>query len=224
MRVPSTLMTMKKISHMCIAGVVFIFASCSSSLLVNGTEDGNIAFEYSAVCGKELMTAITSIAGSGDGALFDSAKIRDALTLAKLAKIKVSVPKNDRLYLAAELSKNAEDSVSKSKIAENNAQNGVTLTLSPQTLQALYAELPTDFQSYIDLFMAPVFTGEDMSDTDYLDLLSAVYGKALANEFGNAVLSITLQNGAAKQAHKVRLIKLLNLKEPFVLRLPKIAG
>ncbi len=215
---------MKKIIYMCIAGLVFMLASCGSALLVQGTADGNIAFEYSAVCGKELMTAIASISGSGDGAVFDADKIRDALSLAKLAKVKVAVPKSDRLYLAAECSRNGEDSVSKSKIAENSAADGVTLSLTPETLHALYAELPTEFQSYIDLFMAPVFTGEDMSDADYLDLLAAVYGKPLADEFGNAVLTITLQNGTAKQAHKVRLTKLLNLKEPMILRLPNIAG
>ena len=125
---------MKKIVCMCIAGLAFMLASCGSALLVQGTADGNIAFEYSAVCGKELMTAIASISGSGDGAVFDADKIRDALSLAKLAKVKVAVPKSDRLYLAAECSRNGEDSVSKSKIAENSAADGVTLSLTPEPL------------------------------------------------------------------------------------------
>ncbi|MGP1458335.1 MAG: hypothetical protein ACTTKL_03380 [Treponema sp.] len=210
---------MKKISIICTAAAFFL-VSCNSTLLVKDAEGLSLAFEYSAVCGKELMAAITTI--SGGGVLFDEAKIKEALTLAKLSKIKVAVPEKERLYLAAELSKDAGDAVSKAKIAANRKTDGVTLSLTPQTLGALYAELPNEFQSYIDLFMAPVFTGENMSDADYLDLLSAVYGKPLADEFGNAVLTITLQNGTAKQEHKIRLIKLLNLKEPMILHLPRL--
>ena len=67
--------------------------------------------------------------------------------------------------------------------------------------------------------MAPSFTGEVMSDSEYLDLVAAVYGKPLAAELENAVLTVTLQNGAEKRRQKIRLIQLLNMKESEILRL-----
>ena len=201
--------------------ITSLFCSCSSSLLVKFGEEGIIGFEYSALCGKELTATISSISGGGEGQpVFETERIKEALEKAKFSKIKVSSPEKNMLTLSAELSRNAETPVAKSQIFEELRQSkGLSLTLTAESLQSLYSVLPDEFQSYMDLFMAPSFTGEIMSDSEYLDLVAAVYGKPLAAELENAVLTVTLQNGAEKRRQKIRLIQLLNMKESEILRL-----
>lgn len=210
---------MKKIIFAVI--ITSVLCSCSSSLLIKFGEDGRINFEYSAVCGKELTETISSISGGGEGQpVFETERIKEALEKAKFSKIKVSSPEKNMLTLSAEVSKNAENSILKSQIFEKSSTDkDITLTFSTKSLQSLYSVLPDEFQSYIDLFMAPSFTGEVMSDSEYLDLVAAVYGKPLAAELENAVLTVTLQNGAEKRRQKIRLIQLLNMKESEILRL-----
>lgn len=209
---------MKKIIFAVI--ITSVLCSCSSSLLIKFGEDGRINFEYSAVCGKELTETISSISGGDGQNVFEAERIKDALEKAQFSKIKVTSPEKNTLNLSAEVSKNAENSILKSQIFEKSSTDkDITLTFSTKSLQSLYSVLPDDFQSYIDLFMAPSFTGEVMSDSEYLDLVAAVYGKPLAAELENAVLTVTLQNGAEKRRQKIRLIQLLNMKESEILRL-----
>lgn len=210
---------MKKIIFAVI--ITSVLCSCSSSLLIKFGEEGLIGFEYSALCGKELTATISSISGGGEGQpVFETERIKEALEKAKFSKIKVTSPEKNTLNLSAEVSKNAENSILKSQIFEKTSTDkDITLTFSTKSLQSLYSVLPDDFQSYIDLFMAPSFTGEVMSDSEYLDLVAAVYGKPLAAELENAVLTVTLQNGAEKRHQKIRLIQLLNMKESEILRL-----
>ena len=94
----------------------------------------------------------------------------------------------------------------------------VSLILSAELLHALYAKMPDDFQSYMDLFMAPVFTGEDMSDADYLDLVTTVYGQPLVDELKNASVKITVISPTSKKTERIPLLKIMNLKEKVVIR------
>lgn len=209
---------MKKIIFAVI--ITSVLCSCSSSLLIKFGENGRINFEYSAVCGKELTETISSISGGDGQNVFEAERIKEALEKAKFSKIKVSSPEKNMLTLSAELSGNAETPVAKSQTFEELRQSkGLSLTLTAESLQSLYSVLPDEFQSYMDLFMAPSFTGEIMSDSEYLDLVATVYGKPLAAELENAVLTLTLQSGAEKRVRKIRLIKLLNLKESESLHL-----
>lgn len=71
-------------------------------------------------------------------------------------------------------------------------KHSLTLNLSPATLRALYASMDEQTKSYVDLFMAPVFTGEQMSGDEYTALIASLYGRALADEIAGASMDITL--------------------------------
>ena len=38
---------------------------------------------------------------------------------------------------------------------------------------------------YLDLLMAPVYTGEELSEQEYLELFATVYGESFAKDFEN---------------------------------------
>jgi hypothetical protein len=52
--------------------------------------------------------------------------------------------------------------------------------------------MPADTAEYLELLMAPVFTGETMSSAEYIELLSSIYGKNIGTEMKNANLFLSL--------------------------------
>ena len=73
--------------------------------------------------------------------------------------------------------------------------------------------MPSIMRSYIDLFMAPVFTEEEMSNEEYLELISSVYGQILADEIKTSTVDfiVVLSDGKTKQ-FSLELIDLINIK------------
>lgn len=72
----------------------------------------------------------------------------------------------------------------------NRGQDGKPyLEISSEKLQSLYEKLPSEIQSYLDMLIAPSFTGEKMPDEEYLDLLASVYGQSLADEIKNSKIN-----------------------------------
>ena len=67
--------------------------------------------------------------------------------------------------------------------------------------------------------MAPVFTGEEMTDTEYILLIGSVYGKSVADELKNGSFKLTLKNpDGTKGEYNLPLVKLLTMDEAVVLR------
>jgi len=67
------------------------------------------------------------------------------------------------------------------------------------------------------LFMAPVFTGEPMSEKDYTELVASLYGQDLADELASAHLNIALyapENAKKEKPFSISLVTLLTLTEP----------
>ena len=82
---------------------------------------------------------------------------------------------------------------------------------TPANLSALYASLPETVRSYIDLFMAPVFSVESMTKSEYLDLVASVYGQNLADEIAGSSVSIVLSAPDASGKKKKVSVPLADL-------------
>ncbi len=210
---------MKRILSTLSALFLLSLCSCGSDLTVKASADGSISFNYSAVCGKELMATVAAITGSKDGIIFSKARTESALASSGFLNTSATLPSPERIAFSATLSPKLDDAVSKSGLVSYSAADKiVSLILSAELLHALYAKMPDDFQSYMDLFMAPVFTGEDMSDADYLDLVTTVYGQPLVDELKNASVKITVISPTSKKTERIPLLKIMNLKEKVVIR------
>ena len=96
--------------------------------------------------------------------------------------------------------------------SSNNGKN-VEIEFSRNNLLKMYDNMPSIMRSYIDLFMAPVFTEEEMSNEEYLELISSVYGQILADEIKTSTVDfiVVLSDGKTKQ-FSLELIDLINIK------------
>jgi hypothetical protein len=88
--------------------------------------------------------------------------------------------------------------------------------------------LSQDIADYLSAIMAPIATGEPLSKTEYLRLVSSVYGGAIAREIENAEITasigfpgqITMARGGdfsgSTAQFRAKLLDLLVLEQPLV--------
>jgi hypothetical protein len=84
---------------------------------------------------------------------------------------------------------------------EQTANGGrLTVNLNRETGREVITLVSTDLADYLSALMAPVATGEEINKTVYLELVSSVYGKPVADEIDRARLSIKLDFPASVES------------------------
>ena len=80
-----------------------------------------------------------------------------------------------------------------SLLAASPSGEGITITLSPDTLREVMDMLPPETRDLAELLMAPVFTGEELLSDEYLDILSAAYGERASSEIASSRCTLILK-------------------------------
>ena len=155
--------------------LLFLLCSCKTELKIIVQPSGKIAVEYYAVPGKSFSETILAISGeeafSDEPIVFNANEIKTSVVQTGLEEIDVSGVKNSTLDIKGIIPTNKSDIFSKSGIIKYGTKaNDVEIVISAETLQKFYEFCPEQFQTYIDLFMSPSFTGEEMTTEEYVDL------------------------------------------------------
>lgn len=182
------------------------FTSCGADASFTANTDKSTNIEVNLNFGQAISNTLKALTGSGDFSKMlsegdlSSAFEKSDLTLAKAKWIsqteltlqgKIAAPEKQTILLT--------DKGLKIKDFVNCQSNSLELNLSPDTIQGLVSALPEDSQYMLDLFMAPVFTGEAMSADEYLMLLSSVYGKDIGDELKAASINFKMTCPAGKK-------------------------
>lgn len=219
-------MSLTKFSSCIAAGAVFLsavfFCSCDCNLSVV-EKKGGYKVSYSAVLGAGLLDTVGALSddGSNDGSevIFSPEEIQNVFKDSGLANVKAESVKAESLAIEAETAANAADFISKSGIIKADKKS-FSLVFTKKNLLALYNGMPGMMKSYIDMFMAPAFSDEEMSDDEYIDLVGSVYGEVVAEEIKNSKINLTLTKlDGKKQKYSVRLLDLINIKKDLVYKI-----
>jgi hypothetical protein len=104
----------------------------------------------------------------------------------------------------------------------------LTITIDRASGPSLLALISQDVKDYLSALMAPVSTGEPLSRAEYLALVSAVYGRGIAEEISAARIRLSIdfpgpvlsaQGGSftgSRAQFEVPLADLLVLESPLV--------
>lgn len=234
--------------------VLFALTGCGGRLGITARSDGKADLSVVMDTGKAASAMISSImaslypsgptaADSGSAGVFTPERAQalekslaggDAETLSAKA-LSSSVLSLDATVRDAASQTSASRTGVRFASVVSVEKHSLTLNLSPATMRALYASMDLQTRSYVDLFMAPVFTGEPMSGGEYTALIASVYGKDLAQEIADARMEITLSaprgekaascsNADAKLSGRsarfsIPLLDLLVLEEPQAYRI-----
>ena len=195
--------------------LLFLLCSCKTELKISVLPSGKIAVEYCAVPGKAFSETILAISGeeiySDEPIVFNANQIKTSVDQTGLEEVDVSGVKNSTLDIKGIIPSDKTDIFSKSGIIKyGTTAKDVEIVISVENLQKFYELCPEQFQNYIDLFMSPAFTGEEMTTEEYVDLVASVYGQELADEVLTSKLKITLQNNDKKVIKEISLLDILN--------------
>lgn len=194
---------------------ILIFASCENELKICKNDSG-INFNYKINSSEAFLNFFSALSNSDEpNTIFDAEIISNLFTQANFENINAeSDGKN--LLVSGKLSQNAQDPFSKSGMI-SLAQKKLSISLNKTNLLEFYNNLPEDLQTSLDLFMSPSFTGEEMTNEEYIELVSEVYGQELADELSAATLKITVESqSGTKKNYSVKLVDILNIKNELI--------
>lgn len=193
-------------------GLVCLFTSCSPVLKVEVAPNGDISYSVESAVAPVIEDTVRSFTGAGENLpLFNEAQILQALNAAGLEQVSVDAPSNSSLVVSAQIDRVVPQTMAIANLGSglvcedmvpqvagaigychsNQAgQRKLVLTISPEVLQQVLAIMPMETVEYLDLLSAPILTGETMSASEYIDLISVVYGDSVAKELKGAAIKI----------------------------------
>jgi hypothetical protein len=214
--------------------VLVLFASCTSQ--INGAlrEGGSADLTIQAALEPRMSTLIRSlntIMGKAQGSLLlDGAIISQSMAASPgVGAVSLRNTGPAALEGTAVISK-LEDFLSTGSgthfISFSEARSGgrshgnILVTLDRSNVPTLMALLSTDAIDYLTALMAPVILEEYIPKAEYLDLVSSLYGRPIADEISQAIIHAaidfpgpvtSIRGGTAAGSRAVFAIPLLDL-------------
>ena len=163
-------------------GIICLLVGCSPSLNVNISSSEAVTIEFSSGLGENLVQTLYSITeADSQSPLFNKNAVAENLELSGFPVDSVSVDNND-LFVKTKPTSLQSIAKNTSGLIEEVTNNSVTISLTPEKFQEFVTILPEETVGYLDLLCAPIFTNEELTTEDYYEVLSAIYGKTLAQE------------------------------------------
>lgn len=194
--------------------VILFLTSCKSQIKITFSKNA-CTVKYSTKLGKALFDTFYAFAGETESEkIFDTEQFKQIFSEGGLKNVSAESKVIDEISIQGDIDGNNGDFISGASIikSSNNGKN-VEIEFSKNNLLKMYDNMPSIMRSYIDLFMAPVFTEEEMSNEEYLELISSVYGQILADEIKTSTVDfiVVMSDGKTKQ-FSLELIDLINIK------------
>lgn len=190
---------------------ICIFSSCENELKISADTSG-INFSYSINSGQGFLNILSAATGTEEKeSVFDAQEISQILKNAGFKSVDAKNSSPGNLFVTGKLSPESTDPFSRSGMIFLG-QKQISIKVNKKNLLKFYDELPEELRAYLDMFMSPVFTGEEMTDAEYMELISEVYGQELADEFSDATIKIAVESPAGNKKYLIKLIDILNIK------------
>lgn len=200
---------------------LMFFTSCKSDVKIVVQKD-SISIKYSTKLGEALFDTVYAFVGEDEeGQIFDTEQFKTVFMESGLKNVLVKSEEIDQISIQAVTDKGNADFISQSSILERSDDGkSVEIIFSKERMLEMYEKMPVMMRSYIDLFMAPVFTEETMTDAEYLELVASVYGQVLADEIADSMVNFEVKNSDGKSKDfSLRLLDLININEGFKLKI-----
>lgn len=171
--------------------LVFIFTSCSPQVIITTDKKGQTDAYFSTTLSKTAEKLVRRFTGTEEGLLFDNEKISLSLSLAGLSSHQIEFSSPTSLYLSAIIPK-TQNLLSKA-IQYSQTSNTLTVAFTPDSVQSAIQVMPYETADFLELLMAPVLTGEKLTEAEYKEIIGATYGKTILKELEDSIFSLTLR-------------------------------
>ena len=177
---------MKKIFYFSsILILIFTIFSCSPALSIALNNDDSVDVQFEITNTESFFSNFSAFMDFSEENFYDKDFLSLNLEELEFSNINLETGKNADLKLSAKLknfSQLEEENPITSLLSKN--ENSFEISINPDNLIDILETLP-DVTDYLDLLMAPVYTGEELTEQEYLELFATVYGESFAKDFEN---------------------------------------
>lgn len=177
---------MKKIFYFSsILILIFTIFSCSPALSISLKNDDSVDVQFEITNTESFFSNFSAFMDFSEENFYDKEILSSNLQSIGFSDINLEIGKNADLKLFAQLN-------NFSQLKEENPitslfmkkQDSFEISINPDNLIEVLETIP-EITDYLDLLMAPVYTGEEITEQDYLELFATVYGESFAKDFEN---------------------------------------
>jgi len=185
-----------------LASALFVFTSCLPQINVKAQNNDSATISFSTGFSSTLTKTLKNLSGLDENTpLFSKADILNLLNSSGAVNTSASLPSQNEVAASGTIPKLSENLLTKTGLLRKS-EKSLTLTIGSRQIVDFYNLLNEDSKSYLDLLMIPALIGEQMSVSEYQELLSSMYGPSFAEEIVNGRLSIILSSPDGKKQAK----------------------
>ena len=195
-----------------LAVISIFFVSCTTEVTLTVKSDDSVNIHFEGGAGEAFTKMISSAAGVGTSAdgtsVIDTDAVSYELAKAGFSTVKVE-EKTDGLVLIDMSDKKSSSYIFTSGIIKSE-KGKLSAAITRKSLEDFYNSADEQTRMTLDLFLAPVFNNEIMSEQEYLEMLASFYGQGAADEVSQSLVKINLiSKDGAKETLKYPLSQLL---------------
>ena len=174
---------------------VCITAACSSSahVVIRDSTDYSLTAEFvpGSLLEKNITHLLKQKTEQVEGqSVFNTKELKESLIQSGITVQEITVKGALGLRLACTVPHNHE--LLKNIINYDTKERKIAVKLSPKNIASFLELLPQESRDFIDMLMAPLFTGDKIPPAEYEELIAAAYGKKIAAELRNAEFVLTM--------------------------------
>ena len=177
---------MKKIFYFStILILIFTILSCSPELSISLKNDDSVDVQFEITNTESFFSNFSAFMDFSEENFYDKEILSSNLQSIGFSNINLKSGKNADLKLSAKL-KNFSQIENDNPVSTlfTKKESSFEISINPDNLIDILETLP-EMTDYLDLLMAPVYTGEELSEQEYLELFATVYGESFAKDFEN---------------------------------------
>ena len=197
---------MKKIFYFSLISIlIFTIFSCSPALSISLKNDDSADIQLEISNTESFFSNFSAFMDFSEDNFYDKEILSLNLEELGFSNINLETGKNADLKLFAQLKNlsNLEQENPLSSLFIKN-ENSFEISINPDNLIDILETLP-EITDYLDLLMAPVYTGEELSEQEYLELFASVYGESFAKDFENT--TFMLQVNVSEKINNIEIAK-----------------
>ena len=187
---------------------VSFFVSCSTEVSFTLTTDDSVEIRFAGGAGEAFSKMISQAAGAEADSVIDTTAVTYELAKAGFSNVKVEQKAGGTVFITmTDLNKSSYIFTSGIlKIEKGKLKTAITR----KSLENFYLSADEQTRTTLDLFLAPVFNNEKMSEAEYLEMVGSFYGSAASKEVAESSVKINLTGRDGKtETQRIPLVKLL---------------
>lgn len=173
--------------------LIFLIFACSPSLSITMKDESTTDFNFNITNTESFFANFSAFMDFNEEDFYNTVSLQSSLESLGFTNIFIQTDKNTDIKIKAQIqNQNFIDEENPLSTLISITNNDFSITIKPENIIEILSSIP-EITDYLDLLMAPIYTGEQISEPEYLELFASVYGDSFAQDFEKTNFNISVQ-------------------------------